>query len=282
MIFNLVGGGGASLNFSVNTYLPDDALPESGSDNDIAVVTSEPMTSWVFSPIAPVNPENGTVWFGSRNVSSYQFNALKDNGIVICLDVVKQFINGEWVQITAYIYQNGTWSKFSMEVTITENDLFRGQDNTEVTGGWKFELWGYGSSAAKPTQTFDSNSMIISMTCVSGQTGAGCYATVKAIDLTNVKELIIKYDATINGGSTASNFALCCGTNTQYWPSSSNIATLIEATSSSVTLADQEKTLNVSSLSGVHYIGLQAFCNTAQAAGVTMTLTIKQLSMVPA
>jgi hypothetical protein len=173
-----------------------------------------------------------------------------------------------------------TWEV--VKAALTALDLFRGVDNTEVTGGWHFQLWGYGDSAVKPTQTFTEDSMVISMVCTQGQSGAGAWLPVNQIDLTNVSKLKLKFDAIISGGSYASEFALACDKNVSndasVWPNN-RVQIAGSENEASVNVSDQEVTLDVSSLSGLYYVGIQVNANTAYADGLNMTLTIKELVM---
>jgi hypothetical protein len=173
-----------------------------------------------------------------------------------------------------------TWE--IVKVALTAMDLFRGVDNTEVTGGWHFQLWGYGDSAVKPTKTFTEDSMVISMVCTQGQSGAGSWLPVNQIDLTNVSKIKAKFDAIISGGSYTSEFALACDKNVSndasVWPDN-RVRIAGSENEASVNVTDKEVTLDVSALSGLYYVGIQAYANTAYADGLNMTLTIKELVM---
>lgn len=284
MIFNLVGGGsgtGASLNFSAATYESADVLPESAKENAIAVVTNTQMPSWIFSPFEPSNPENGMVWFGCGDTSSYNFNALKDNSIVIYLNVVKQYVDGEWVQKTAYIYQNGVWSNFSMEVTLTEYDLFNGQDNTEVTGGWALGECGYGSNAVTPELNFVDDTMVISMSCGHTVIGSGGYVSKNKIDFSKIKQLIVTFDASVsNATASGAEMGIGCVTSTGVWNSDYD-EYLVPSTTTATSVTDKTVTVDVTNLTEARYVALRCRCWTAMSGGTNMTLVVKKLTMVP-
>lgn len=292
MIFNLVGGGssgsaGASLNFSVDTYLTDEALPTSAEENAIAVVTGTQMTSWIFSPVEPTNPENGVVWFGSKNASDYNFNALNENSIVICLDVAKQYIDGTWVQQTAYIYQNGAWNKFSVFVTMTQYDLFNGQDNTEVTGGWTYHKWVYGEAKYPLQMKMTDDAMVLYQTCTQDTDINGAYATTNQIDMTGISKLVVTFDAYIsNGAQYYPVFYMDCTTTPQEASGSGVKSEILIQGSSSVgktaSLTDAEVTMDVSNINELRHVSFRANCGTAYTGGVEMTLTVKKLTMIPA
>lgn len=168
-----------------------------------------------------------------------------------------------------------TWEV--VKAALTALDLFRGVDNTDVTGGWVFKLWGYGECDVAPTQTFTDDAMVITMSCTSAQYGAGSFATVNAIDLTDISKIKVKFDAIISGGATSQQFALCCDADTSAWPAYRVELAGVNGTTLDVT--DREISLDVSSLSGNYYIGIQAYIQAAYADGASMTLTVKELVM---
>lgn len=101
----VLGGGGASLNFSIvgGTTQP------TGKENLIWVDTSTAITSWEFSATEPTSPVAGMVWFRTGTSASAPINAVKKNGIWIYPTGVSQYISGEWVSKIAQTYQSGQW-----------------------------------------------------------------------------------------------------------------------------------------------------------------------------
>lgn len=130
--FSSGGAGGAGLNFKV---VGGTTEPVSPSENMIWVCVDE-LESWVFSTTQPTNPSTSMVWFPTGTSSTVNFNALKKNGIEVYPQSAKQYINGEWVQIDAYIYQGGKWVQFS-EIITTLYLYTPGNTQDSVTGGWK-------------------------------------------------------------------------------------------------------------------------------------------------
>lgn len=113
MIFNMSGGGGSDLNFSV---VGSPTQPSTPRENTIWVKTETKIPSWVFSPTAPTAPEGGTVFFKTALTSSVGFNALRKNEIAILPTSAQQYIGGQWKNIEAHAYIGGTWVLFSKRV----------------------------------------------------------------------------------------------------------------------------------------------------------------------
>lgn len=111
MILNMVGGGGAGLNFSVSAFASKDALPASASPNSVAVITETPITSWILSATEPENASAGMVWIMFSMSGKVSFNALAKNAIMICPVSVYQYDSNAWMEKDSVIYQGG-WVEF--------------------------------------------------------------------------------------------------------------------------------------------------------------------------
>jgi hypothetical protein len=99
-------------------------------ENTIWVNTDTAITSWEFSATEPTGAE-GMVWISTGTESAVAFNVLKKNGIVVHPISAKQYSGGAWIDKTASIYQGGAW------IDWWDGELYiRGQDYTNVTGGW--------------------------------------------------------------------------------------------------------------------------------------------------
>lgn len=110
MIFNMSGGGGGGLNFSIVGGLTQPAVPK---ENTIWVKTETKIPSWVFSPTEPTKPEVGMVFFKTALTSSAGFNALRKNEIMILPTAAQQYISGQWKNMEAHAYIGGKWVQFS-------------------------------------------------------------------------------------------------------------------------------------------------------------------------
>lgn len=128
------GGGKASeLNFRV---VGGTTQPSNPAENTIWANTSDTAISYIFSATEPTSPSEKMVWIFTGTSSDVNFNALKKNGIEVYPQSAKQYTNGEWVQIDAYMYQSGKWVQFSERIT-TLYLYTPGNTQDSVTGGWK-------------------------------------------------------------------------------------------------------------------------------------------------
>lgn len=107
MIHDMIGGG-VAFNFKVVC----NPKPENPKKNTIWVDTDTPITGWAFSRSDPEKID-GLMWFQVGDASTAAFNALKKNTIMIYPLSAKQCVGGEWVSVTAQIYQDG-WVDWMM------------------------------------------------------------------------------------------------------------------------------------------------------------------------
>ena len=99
-------GGGTSLNFKV----VGNPQPSNPRENTIWVNTDVAIPVWHFTAKRPENMKQGAVWFKTVTASTIAFNALKKNEIQLCIENVRQYINGELIELNAAIYQSGKWT----------------------------------------------------------------------------------------------------------------------------------------------------------------------------
>lgn len=121
-------GGGAPLNFKV---VGGTSAPASPKENTIWINTNTDVSSWDFSATEPETPSEGMVWITTGKSSTAPFNALKKNNITVYPISAKHYIDGAWVDKTAKIYQGGVWANW-WNGELYEN----GNQFTSVTGGW--------------------------------------------------------------------------------------------------------------------------------------------------
>lgn len=116
------GSGSADLNFEVIAYESEEALLASTpAENTVGIITTTPITSWIFSATEPVQPASDMVWIPTSTSSSVEFNALKQNGVQVYPISAKQYVNGAWADVTAMSYQNGGWIKWETKLVLFDN-----------------------------------------------------------------------------------------------------------------------------------------------------------------
>lgn len=204
MIFNISGGGGASLNFKVLAYDAEiELLAATPAENTIGIITNTPITSWMFSAEEPSPAVPGMVWITISNSSPVAFNALKKNGVMIYPISAKQFIVDAWVDVPAKSYQadeNGTlkWNAWLVY-------LYNNGDNESVSGGWA-TIRGYSGAytdTSAPACTVNDDSIVFH----NNKSGniAGFLKHNKPIDLTPYTKVHYSGNATCNSGTAKLN-----------------------------------------------------------------------------
>lgn len=242
MIFNMSGGGsGGGLNFAVVGGLTQPASPK---ENTIWVKTETKIPSWVFSPTEPTNPEGGTVFFKTDLTSSVGFNALRKNEIAVLPTSAMQYIGSQWKNVEAYAYISGTWVQFSWSRVYLYN---RGDSCNAITGGWRSDN---GSSwLATGTYNINDNGNIY----LKGNKSGLWVHTINAVDITAFKTL----NAEISYAK-GTRLALSVFTPTTKWNMDGDVSR--KEISASGTVA-----LDISSLTGQHFIGLGAHSDSGLA-----------------
>ena len=130
MIFNVTGGGGTGLNFKV---VGGTVQPANPKENTVWVYTDTPVSDWAFSSAGCGNPREGTVLFVTGEESTAQFNALKKNTIRLCPASARQYRSGVWVDVEAFVFQNGDRVRISEGLAY---DILNGTALTDYSGGW--------------------------------------------------------------------------------------------------------------------------------------------------
>lgn len=204
------------------------------SDSDSATVTIDDGIT-----------KEGAVWISTGTSSPVEFNALKKNGITVYPISAKQYVSGAWVSVTAQSYQDGAWCEWLPEGAL----YWRGNECADVTGGWTSKAWKMQSDAGTLAQTFtiarNADHLMFTKT---GEVGAVMYAT-NPIDLTNVKAIHFKGEMSPTARNNWVAFHVWTKMGGNYWASNS-VAT-VQSTGTGKT----EFSLDVSNLSGNHYLG---------------------------
>ena len=187
MIFNMNGGGGAGLNFSI----VGNPQPENPSENTIWLNTDAEITGWTFSPTQPESPAGGHAWITIGTFTNVQFNAIKKNRIMVYPIAAKQYIAGAWVSVTAKIYQNGAWVEWLPVGAL----YYFGNQCVGTSGGWKARGWRYDKTytgTVVPTVTYNDDHMEI--TVPNANTSGGAVEVVNDQDFTGVNGVTIDFE----------------------------------------------------------------------------------------
>lgn len=252
------GGGGSDLNFKVIAVASESALPSTAAENTIAVITTAPITSYVFSSTAPASPAEGMVWFATGTASTVGFNAIKKNGLWVYPTGCQQYVSGAWVAKTAKTYQNGAWADWMALNLYTEGD-----QHTDITGGFSSSV----SSGTGP-EAFVATDTWIEVAASYQQTA--CVHPAKKIDVTQYSRLTAELSVRRSwDDATALNFGRIGLTKTAF-AETTNISnwtpTATAWTASTVLTATTNRTatepvfkafaLDISSVTGEYYINI--------------------------
>lgn len=255
MIHNMTGGG-AGLKLKV---VGGTAAPANPRENTVWVNTDTEIEGWAFSSTQPESPKEGMLWFQTTTGSSAAMNIDKKNTVMLYPGGCSQYIGGAWVSRDAQSFIGGKWVDWRIYF------YNRGDECTDLTGGW-LAMGNLANSSGQgkaitPSVTRNADSMVIGFS--GAQYGVGHVYTQNRIDLTEFKTI------TIEGESA------CTYTNP------SIVAIEAEPVQGkyvpTVASVDLPKTgafktaLDVSALSGGHFIAVK-FYNTASAtSSVTMS-----------
>ena len=243
------GSGGGGMNFKVVGAV---SQPDNPSENTIWINTSTSITGWAMQGSAPSGSE-GLVWIKTALSGKTAFNALKKNAITIAVTGCQQYVSGAWANVAAQIWQSDAWVEFSTENLV----LFEagGSDSSK----WTNSGFTYGSYTVGGGTVSDA-SLSLTATMTPGYMLLG---TATAYDLTNYSTLHIEC-----------SFAL---------PSSGYGGTAYAVASTSTNLGAQAVSqdvrngtsfdIDVSSLSGAHYIGFYGAGSSAYGYGGVLTVT---------
>lgn len=232
MIMNMVGGGGAGLNFTVKAYKSLDAVPASAAENTIAVITETAISEWSISSVEPDVQMPGMLWIYSGKSGAVRFNALKKNPIVIFPGSVMQFVNGAWAYVDAHIFQNGQWIQFALAWNGYYFD--NGEQHNSITGGWTsdgYKYWGNTMKSGTLDATLGTRS--------DGANTASMIGTANPVDLTKVDTIYLTVD-TVYG---TSQFRVMASKE-------------VGADDLSIGLSVGELTVDVSGLTGSYYLAV--------------------------
>lgn len=267
MILNMSGGSGGSgggLNFTVKQYADISALPATAAENDIAVITAATMNGWAFDAVEPASPAEGMVWIEVGAASEVAFNLLKKNAVYVYPVSVWQYSAGAWATVDAWIHQNSIWTQFSELITAVY--LYNAGDVCEaVTGGYAaFSLKPTSNPASNgsPSISYGETSMTISSDTTYATNG-GIARTVEKVDLSSFKKIV--WEGTRTGGAEA---------NISVWSSMGSHQQENRVATQTLTTAMQTAEIDISDLSGEHYIGF-GFARNGSGQAIVETTSLR-------
>lgn len=270
-IFGVDGSyeGGIELNFDVVAYDSEEILlAATPSENTIGVVTTTPISSWIFGSTEPTGSAD-MVWFKTGTSSAIEFNTLKNNTIYVYPLSAKQYISSTWVDKTVKIYQNGKWLNWNKYLFDNSNKY------TNLTGGWSKSNYTFGSNfdhAANSLVTIGKKIICKAHNGTQVDTSGAC-GTVNKVDITGFTHLRVKGNADGIKGYT-SNIKLYVGVNT-----TKEIDLSPTAKISLTTDGNFDKTLKLPTSSTSYYVFVAACCYVGQNADFTATLTVEEISL---
>lgn len=117
--------GNQDLNFKIAAYTTADQRDaDAPKENTIGIVTTLPVTGYLFSAKEPENPEKGLLWIAVGAASAVEFNALKKNGLCIYPLYAKQYTLSTvspWEYVDARSRKGGKWVEWTADITLYAN-----------------------------------------------------------------------------------------------------------------------------------------------------------------
>jgi len=248
-------GGGPGLELKV---LGGTSQP-TGAANTIWVNTSTAINGYAFSASQPASPVSGMVWFLVGASSTAPMDLDKKNTVMVYPNACYQYVSGAWTAKTAMTYLGGKW------VDWWNGQLYTpGNEWSAVTGGWVTKALKASSassvSATAPTVTKGSSDIY------AANTGGGILYCANKIDLSRFSTITFKGSFT-RGGSQGINCAAFCWTALGSYYAYENVAASVGLSAASGT----ELVLDVSGVSGSHYVGLGLTNSSARITEILMT-----------
>ena len=245
------GAGGSPLNFKVVAYATEEELKAAtAKDNTIGVVTDKEITSWIFSANKPDEPTEGVLWIKVGDSSGVEFSVIKKTDIYTYPQFAYQFINGAWVGLVAYTYQNGEWIQWWDGTIYTIGNSYEA-----YTGGWGKVA---PNSVIEGTFTMTDEGMTVT---ASSSSGRHCWRThEKEIDLTDFDAI----EVLAVGSSSRSSLGLVTADGMQ------NASVTFDSTSL------KEYRLDISSITGKWHV----FFGVCFFENGTFSATVRKIKLI--
>lgn len=255
------GSSGIGLNFEI---VGGTTQPTNPKENTIWVNTDVEISGWIFSVTEPESPVEGMVWNAIGTSSTTDFNALKNNGIQVYPISAKQYVGGAWVNVDAASYQDGKWVNWCIY-------LFDGSTLTKSYGTFgnpnKYTYYSTtGHNKCGVSSSVSSGVLNLSFTKSSGDKSYdSSYAYFsEMIDFTSISSIEISINSK---SSSSAAMALTVLQNLGNSPTSV----------ASTGISAGTKVLDVSALTGNHYLAISYYNNTTSG---TVTLKISKWRLV--
>lgn len=170
---------GTKLNFDIVAYdTEEELLADTPMENTIGIVTTTPISKWIFDSNEPENPVDGMLWIKVGTESQVEFNVIKDTDIPIYPISAKQYVGGVWVDVTCFSFLDGEWISWWPGTYIYNS----GDQCTTYTGGWERKSY---SSNSGVSITFNDSNIVVNST-----QAVACLLGCKSFD----KTLLAKYN----------------------------------------------------------------------------------------
>ena len=135
MIFNMIGGGGSGIRFSITAYTSAESLPTSAKEGAIAVITNINIADYVFTDQEPITKNTGSVWI-TVSGGGIPYTIDKKGVVTLYPALCRIWDGSSWVVCDAFLYKYGKWTQFAAGTYI----FFDNGDMCESsTGGWTKE-----------------------------------------------------------------------------------------------------------------------------------------------
>lgn len=196
---------------------------------------------------------NGAVWIHTNANSVVGFNALKKNDLEVYPVRAKQCVNGSWKELIGYSYQNGSWKQWLPYGAL----YWHGDLCEKVSGGvWTPKNLKTNSEVGDefdlPTITYNYDHLLIDWR-IAGW-GGGAAKMLNSQDLTDVSLLQLEFEGEVLQNDADLFLSVYKKESVYHSDSVASIRIIDHAKGSPQTVGRRTVTLDVSSLSGEHYI----------------------------
>ena len=248
----MAGGGGAELD--ITAYSAVGSLPTSADEGAVAIITTTAINVVHAAADEPTPDGSGDVWIwlGDNQLVDIDIGS----NILLPPKAAFQYISSAWTYIESYVYHSGAWVEVTLYVYDT-GDFYLVDSYSAVSYG--------GNNYSQVTISLESG--FIKYLCTGTGDRETRYGwTTTLVDLTDVDTIRFSYSTT--GAIDCCNFKV------------STTRTNSAAASAAGTYgASQTKDLDVSSLTGEYYIGLEGGRSSTGSANVD-SITITSILLI--